>query len=108
MNNDEIYVVVIKRSWVDKNDDIITTGFSKTTKIEVDHIEIKEPEVTAIADTLSQKTIFEHFYIREKISKSWQQCHSIPYNCFPWKNGSVQNDIAQINCGFLERGNILL
>ena len=55
---------------MDKNDDIITAGFSETTKIEVDHIEIKEPEVTAIADTLSQKTIFKHFYIREKISKS--------------------------------------
>ena len=53
---------------MDKNNDIITTGFSKTTKIEVDHIEIKEPEVTAIADALPQKTIFEHFYLKGELS----------------------------------------
>ena len=68
MNNDQTHGVLIKRPRVDKNDDIIITDFSKTTKIEVDHIEIKEPEVTTIADALSQKSIFERFHLKGVLS----------------------------------------
>ena len=53
---------------MDKNGDIIITDFSKTTKIEVDHIESKQPEVTTIADALSQKIIFERFHLKGVLS----------------------------------------
>ena len=45
LNNNQTPGVLIKRFPVDNNYDIIITNFSKTTKIEVDHIENKEPEV---------------------------------------------------------------
>ena len=54
----------MKRLWVDKNDDIIITDFSKTTEILVNYSDIKQPEVTTIEDELYQKIIFERFYFR--------------------------------------------
>ena len=69
LNNNQTHGVLIKRPLVDKNDDIIITDFSKTTKIEVDHIEIKEPKVTTIADALSQKSVFERFHLKGVLSK---------------------------------------
>ena len=53
LNNNQTHDFLIKRPLVDNNDDIIVTDFSGTTKIKINHIEIKEPEVTTIADALS-------------------------------------------------------
>ena len=54
LDNNQTHSVHIKTPRVDKNDDIIFTDFSKTPKIEVDHVEIKEPEVNTITDALSE------------------------------------------------------
>ena len=53
LNNNQTHDFLIKRPLADNNDDIIVTDFSGTTKIKIDHIEIKESEVTTIADALS-------------------------------------------------------
>ena len=47
--------------------------FSKTTKIQLDCIEIKDPEVTAIADALSQKIIFKLFHLKGILSNTSQE-----------------------------------
>lgn len=46
-----------------ENDDIIITDFSKTTKVEVDPVKIKQIEAMTIADALSQKSIYERFHV---------------------------------------------
>lgn len=64
LNNNQTHAVLMKRLWVDKNDDIIITDFSKTTEILVNYSDIKQPEVTTIEDELYRKIIFERFYFR--------------------------------------------
>ena len=45
---------------------MVTSPSHQITNIEVDHIKIKEPKVTAIADALSQKSISKWFHLKKK------------------------------------------
>ena len=48
----------------DENDDIIITDLSKTTRLEVDPVKMKQMKSTTIVDAMSQKSIYERFHVR--------------------------------------------
>ena len=64
LNDNETYGVQIKRPRHDQNDGLIITDFSKTIKVEANHIEVKQPTPTLIADALGQKSLFERFHVK--------------------------------------------
>ena len=45
---------------------MVTSPSHQITNIEVDHIKIKEPKVTATADALSQKSISKWFHLKKR------------------------------------------
>ena len=56
--NSLTHCVHIKIPRHDENYDLIITDYSKAMKVQVDHIEIKQPKTTSTADALARKSIF--------------------------------------------------
>ena len=68
LNDSPTQEILIKKLRHSENYTTIITYYSKTTKIEVYNIEVKELEITPIVDTLSQKRLFERYHIKDLLT----------------------------------------
>ena len=63
LNNNQTHGVLIKRpQWIK----MMTSPLHQIANIEVDHVKIKEPKVTATADALSRKSISKWFDLKKR------------------------------------------